>query len=135
MTAVPDEFHPRLMANPFTFTIEQLREVLIGGACWYAIDNEAAGTARGGGSTGVSDLGGRSRTIISQDAYARHQGNRARDVDSNCLDCQARRGAPAYSEATHATTNGPQIPASQFCVPSLRCGLNGPRNCSGLFRM
>jgi hypothetical protein len=27
------------------------------------------------------------------------------------------------------------ITPSRSCVPSLRCGLKGPRNCLGLFRM
>ena len=46
-----------------------------------ATDNGAAGITRGGGSTRMSDERGRSRTIVSQDAYARHSGDCPRDWD------------------------------------------------------
>jgi len=34
-----------------------------------------------------------------------------------------------------ASTDVTIITPSRSCVPSLRCGLKGPRNCLGLFRM
>ena len=60
----------------------------------------------------------------------------------NCLDSGSsppRMGQQLVLNIKYTEARTPELTdyrsAYLFCVPALRCGLNGPRNCSGLFRM